>query len=201
MMEGLVSDLVSLEWALFGAVDNRGGRADCQDDWETFEKMRASQYEALPEDVLDSWLGDLRQAVRQGRNPVAEKYGYMMARTNPSEYREIEDLLPARSEEKLALVRAIADRHAAALERARAVCPHVLAAGRPENDTAGSVSSLTYLEGELSTLSERTLRKYENHLRQLERQDGNIVLDILAREAAHYGYDSLEGLESALSGQ
>ena len=40
----LVDAVVALEWKAFDKVKNLGGRADCQDDWNTFQIMRKSQY-------------------------------------------------------------------------------------------------------------------------------------------------------------
>ena len=40
--ETLVEKIVNLEWEAFDQVDNEGGRADCQDDFQTFSIMRKS---------------------------------------------------------------------------------------------------------------------------------------------------------------
>ena len=78
-------------------VQNCGGRAHCQDDWETFRLMRTSQMRAWNQPMLDSYLDDLRSAQTEGRNLLCEKYAYMMERTNPAEYAAqmcIRDRLP-----------------------------------------------------------------------------------------------------------
>ena len=49
--EELVNAIVKLEWNAFDKVDNLGGRADCQNDWNTFSVMRKSQYLAWPENL------------------------------------------------------------------------------------------------------------------------------------------------------
>ena len=68
----LVCHIVSAEWTMFDKVHNCGGRACCQDDWGTFEIMRGSQMEAWPEDLLNSYLKDLREAAAEERNLLCE---------------------------------------------------------------------------------------------------------------------------------
>lgn len=97
-MRDITKQIVELEWAMFGKVQNRGGRAACQDDAQTFSIMRTSQLAAWTEEMRQSYLDDLRAAQSAGRNPLAEKYGYMMARTCPAEYEQIKDRLPPRTE-------------------------------------------------------------------------------------------------------
>ncbi|WP_346688138.1 DUF4125 family protein [uncultured Cloacibacillus sp.] len=93
-MEELINEIIALEWAFFDKVQNEGGRAPCQDDFRTFCAMRASQYEAWDEATLSSWRGDLTAARAAGRNPLAEKYGYMMCIDAPEENRALAAQLP-----------------------------------------------------------------------------------------------------------
>ena len=107
IMEELINEIIALEWAFFDKVQNEGGRAPCQDDFRTFQAMRASQYEAWDEAALSSWRGDLTAARAAGRNPLAEKYGYMMCIDAPEENRALAAQLPPVTEEKLSLASAI----------------------------------------------------------------------------------------------
>ncbi|MBQ8166292.1 MAG: DUF4125 family protein, partial [Lachnospiraceae bacterium] len=50
-----VSKIVKLEWEMFDKVKNEGGRADCQDDWNTFSIMRKSQYMAWSDALCESY--------------------------------------------------------------------------------------------------------------------------------------------------
>ncbi len=50
--EDLVKRVVRDEWEAFDKVINEGGRADCQDNWNTFNIMRSSQYLTWNEDML-----------------------------------------------------------------------------------------------------------------------------------------------------
>ena len=44
--EETVGTIVRIEWEMMDKVQNCGGRAHCQDDWETFRLMRTSQMRA-----------------------------------------------------------------------------------------------------------------------------------------------------------
>ena len=43
-MEELVQKIIEVEWNQFQMVKNEGGRAACQDDWNTFQLMRESHF-------------------------------------------------------------------------------------------------------------------------------------------------------------
>ena len=44
-----------MEFRTFDKVQGIGGRAACQDDWETFSIMRRSQYLPWEEELLEQW--------------------------------------------------------------------------------------------------------------------------------------------------
>ena len=77
----LVEEVIRREWDQFQRTENEGGRASCQGNWPMFHQMRASQFMTWPEDLLRSYLDDLDEANRVGRNLVTEKYARMMAST------------------------------------------------------------------------------------------------------------------------
>ena len=72
----LIQRLIEREWTLFDKVRNIGGRASCQDDRKTFFIMRGSQFLSWNVPLLESYENDLRAAQAEGRNLLAEKYGY-----------------------------------------------------------------------------------------------------------------------------
>ena len=61
--------------------------------------------------LLESYENDLRAAQAEGRNLLAEKYGYMMMWTSPKEFKEVRDLLPQVTDEKKGRVLRIAAIH------------------------------------------------------------------------------------------
>ncbi len=107
----LIQRLIEREWTLFDKVHNIGGRASCQDDRKTFFIMRGSQFLSWNVPLLESYENDLRAAQAEGRNLLAEKYGYMMMWTSPKEFKEVRDLLPQVTDEKKGRVLRIAAIH------------------------------------------------------------------------------------------
>jgi hypothetical protein len=203
--EQLISGIIALEWAMFQNTQNVGGRADCQDDWKTFEIMRASQAKIWADETLESYLRDLELAVERGENLIAYKYGYMMEHTYPEEYEQIKGMLPAPSPLKLSLVEEICAIHGGWTVEAHSKYPKLAARGRPISQEAakgGRWAAIdSYLRGELLTYSERTLRLCLRDTKKAYEKGENLTLAILKNTAAAYGYGSLEALESALGGR
>lgn len=203
-MTTLVKDIIALEWELFDQVENRGGRAPCQEDSGMFAAMRASQLMAWSPEMLESYYQDLREARSQGRNPLGEKYGYMMERTSPAEYAEIKEQLPSRTMEKMYLIDWISDAHVVWQEALAQRYPHLTGRGRAirkSEDSQTTTSFETYLWGELSTYSVRTLRLYAAYVERLQKEGRDMNRMILENTVARYGYDSLEAAEQRLSGK
>lgn len=202
--EELVETMVKMEWDAFDKVENKGGRADCQNDWNTFSLMRKSQYLAWPEQLLSSFLVDFREANERGWNLITEKYGRMMEYTVPEEYAAIEASLPACSPRKRAIVDQIAEIQVGWMEEFAAEYPHMAANARSihsTEDSPYSTSYETYLKGELLTYSDRTLAMYGNWIVELNRSNGNLARIIMENTAKLYGYASLDAAENALAEQ
>ena len=194
----IAEDILNREWNLFQQVQNVGGRASCQEDERTFRIMRAAQFEAWNEAMLASYRQDLIQAEEAGRNPLSEKYGYMMRSTHPQEYEQIQDLLPPVSPEKERLVEDILAIEISQTAKFRAMYPNLGRRGRPlttaeDHDAVTSVE--TYTRGELQTYSERTLELYLNHLRKLEQNKVLFPLIVMKATVRANGYFSLDEAE------
>ncbi len=199
-----IEEIVELEWEMFDQVHNRGGRAACQDDWDTFFLMRASQLEAWDGAMRQSYLHDLQDAKAVGRNPLQDKYAYMMARTNPTEYAEICRFIPPRDPAKQPLIDEICQAHVDWLTQLHAQYPNLTGRGRPirrSEDAPGVTSMETYLWGELETYSLHTLQLYAAYVRALQAQGQSMNRMVLENMAGRYGYASLEQAEASLSGQ
>ena len=129
--ETRIQKLIETEWELFQHVHNEGGRAACQDDWNTFHIMRHSQFAMWPEKVLSSYQTDLDTAKSQGRNLITEKYARMMASTDPEEYRRLEPFLPALTSQAEEITEEILSSSHGVAGRIRRTLPSTFCQGPP----------------------------------------------------------------------
>ncbi len=199
--EQLIFDIASAEWDLFQQVNNTGGRASCQDDPDTFFKMRMSQWMVYSDEVLESYRADLLSAAEEGRNLIFEKYGYMMETTYPEEYAQLREHLPEVSEEKRELIEKLAKVHVEWDAWMMEHYPNIRQNGRTmtagEDSAADGSSSESYLKGELATYSVKTLRLIWAQTQAAYANGENLLKQIIENETAFYGYGSLEEAEAA----
>ena len=159
---------------MLGKVNNRGGRAACQDHFAVFRTMRASQFLVWPDFILRSYLDDLKQAVAVGRKLVVEKYAWRRM-----------DACPVAGQVAWA-------------EEFAARYPTIGARGRPlhtEEDTPESTSVETYMRGELATYSERTEKRYHTFVLSCREQGRNLTTEVRENQARLQGWHSLEDVE------
>ena len=196
-----VWELVELEWQEFQLVRNVGGRANCQDDRQTFERMRASQFMAWDQATRESYLRDLETARIEGRNLLAEKYAHMMRYTAPLEYGRLEASLKKPDEKALALVEEIVETQMEWQEAYAADYPLLAGRSRPvsaDRGLSGDTSFKDYLRGELLTYSTETLKLYADQVRRMREQGVNMNLKIMEHTVALYGYSSIRQAEDQL---
>jgi hypothetical protein len=202
-MEEIIESIIQMEWDFFDKVQNEGGRASCQDDWDTFSKMRRSQYMAWSEPLLESWKADLILAREEGRNPLTEKYGYMMCISDPQNTEETARSLPPVSFEKKQTARRIVDRLIPQNEAFRGRYPRVSGRGRPlrtsEEPAAGWTSIETYELGELWTYSQRTLELFEENLDAFEKKGGSYPKTVVENGLKLRGFETLDQAEEYLA--
>ena len=194
-----VKAIVEIEWNLFDQVNNIGGRASCQDDKTTFFIMRSSQLMAWSAEMQESYHNDLKQALRDRRNPLTEKYAYMMECTSPKEFEQIRAQLPPRTAEKDAMIDRICTLHVKWQEELSAQYPKLCGRGRSirkEEDTIYNTSFETYLWGELATYSEHTIRLYADYAERLQKEGKSLGKMILENTITQYGFSSLEAAEA-----
>ena len=197
----LVEEVIRREWDQFQRTENEGGRASCQGNWPMFHQMRASQFMTWPEDLLRSYLDDLDEANRVGRNLVTEKYARMMASTAPDEYRErIEPFIPRLSDERIARQERVITVQVAWARDFRGHYPRLGAAMRvltTAEDTPEDTSFETYLRGELGTYSDRTMALYEAMVEDLQAAGRNLTEQTVANTVRLGGFADLEEAEAA----
>ena len=201
MRNDLISQMLQVEFFLFQQVQNRGGRASCQDDFRTFQIMRGSQFSAWPTDLCESYWRDLDGALAAGRNLLTEKYARMMASTAPEAYAAMEHLLPPLDPGVAELARALTDQTVAWAEAARERFPYVCGSGRPIRSAEDGpyVTSLeTYCYGELLTASRETLACFQRYYAAKAERGENLYIEIQTHTARLLGYGGLEEAERVL---
>lgn len=197
-------EIIALEWAAFDKVHNEGGRARCQDDFETFNIMRKSQFLCWDDATRSAYLNDLQTAQAGGRNLIQEKYARMMASTAPSQYALFAHTLPQLSAWQLTTIEqivalqlewrvAFASTHPCMSSQARLIYA--------SEDTPYETSFETYLRGELGTYSESTLAAYQQMLARYRDEGKNLTACIMNQTAILYGYKDLDAAEQALAAE
>ena len=192
--DAVVNDVVNREWEMFQKTQNMGGRAACQDQYDTFYANRYSQHSILQPDTLESYRNDLIAAGMIGRNLITEKYGYMMEFTDPDYYNaNLRDRLPALTETKAQLIAQIVSLQLEGYRQYATEYPALARAGRPAEESNLDTSIRDYSIGEYKTYSEGTL---ELILRDVKRME-NPVMEIQKTLVSFYGFESLKAAEEA----
>lgn len=199
-METLVEKIVRLEWEEFDKVQNEGGRASCQDDWETFSIMRRSQYMVWPEEMLREIIEHFEKSAACGRNLITEKYGRMMESTVPWEYEKIKDAFPVLSKQQKEIIESIVEIQIKWMEEFAQKYPKMAGNARSihtSEDRVFNTSYETYLRGELGTYSDKLLIMYGRFVAELARNGANLAQMIMENTAHLYGYTDLESAENS----
>ena len=197
----IIENIILEEWQQFDKVKNEGGRADCQDDFETFSLMRKSQYLTWPRTLLESFYNDLCQANKAGWNLIMEKYARMMKSTNPKQYAALEANLPVIYDERNQIQEEIIRIQVSWMEEFSKQYPKMSANARSihtEEDSAFNTSYETYLRGEISTYSEDTFVSYVKFIIGLLKEGRNLAYETMENTAKLYGYASLDTAEQKL---
>ena len=166
---------------------------------DTFKIMRKSQAATWSDELLASYLEDLKAATREGRNIMTEKYARMMESTFPEEYRKLAASLPSVDKETLQKIEEIVAISVGWKAELFDRYPRLSGKGRPlrtSEDSAMETSFETYLRGELKTYSAHTITLlHELTLRQQQDGVNGAALNLL-NQVQQYGYATLEQAEA-----
>lgn len=202
--EQLIFEIAQTEWELFQQVYNTGGRASCQDDPDTFFKMRMSQWMVYSDEVLFSYRKDCENACKEGRNLIFEKYGRMMESTFPEEYEGIKEHLPDASD-KTEIVEKIVKINLEWDDEMMKAYPNLRKRGRvattAEDGVMAGSSMESYLRGELLTYSQKTLELVLKETEEAYHKGESLLKQTIANETLFYGYQSLEAAEARYAAQ
>ncbi len=194
-MESVISNIVEKEWQMFQAVNQGKIRASCQEDPETFVRMRAAQFLAWNEETCRSYEKDLDEAEREGRNLLEEKYIHMMAHCTPEGYAALKKHLPQLTPEHEALAQTVNNHLIAETKALRSQYPFLNRVGRPletSEDTVDDTSLETYQLGELLTYSRQTLNSLLRYIEDLEAQGESLAMRIQLLSLQAVGFCSFE---------
>ncbi len=192
----IISEILTLEWDMFQKVNNLGGRASCQDNFETFKIMRKAQLSAWDLKTIESYKNDLEEANKINRNLISEKYARMMEYTHNVEYEKLKDKLFSLNPTVLSIVEKILQLNSEEEEKLKQMYPYLRKRGRQDNGREVSVD--IYLKGELLTYSEKTLNLLLNHMINLKKKGESLAEKINENMVKEYGYSSLEQAEEML---
>lgn len=197
-----IEQIIDIEWDMFQHTENIGGRASCQDDFETFYIMRRTQYESWRDDMVAYYVAFAADCQQKGRNLVTEKYANMMQYTDLHYYnKHLKPYLPETPAASFPLINKIVKAMIAWEFEFAAQYPKLAGASRPitsDYDKYGFTSLETYARGELETYPVELLELYADYIDQLQEQGKS--LSILNQEVMVklYGYDSIEAAEASL---
>lgn len=170
----LIEKIIELELNMFERV-RTAEPALCQERPETFKSMRAMTHSALSEATLSSYLGDLEQAVAQGKNLLTLKYA------------RIERKIPPLKEDPM--IGAIVDIEDGWMQQLAEKYPHVV---------KGGPGFATYLASELETFSDRTLGLYFRDVSEADKEGRNLAEERYDWLFSRIGYGSITEAEEKM---
>ena len=197
-----IENILQIEWDMMQHTQNMGGRASCQDDYETFYVMRASQYGSWREDMLEFWEDFVAKCQKERRNLVTEKYANMMQFTDLHHYnKHLKPFLPETPKESFPLINEIVTAMIQWELEFAAKYPKISGVGRPitsDYDKYGVTSLESYGRGELETYPVELLQMYADYIKELQAEGKSLAMMNQTIMVKLYGYDSIEEAEASL---
>ncbi|MBW2003178.1 MAG: DUF4125 family protein [Deltaproteobacteria bacterium] len=181
-----IKKILDKEWYMFQRVKSLGGPAPCQSAPEAFRKIRGSIFETWSSEMLASYLEDLKRALNEGRNLLAEKYARM------------DGLIPPLSTNSL--INKIVEIETRWQEEARKKYPAIyFRVGRGTGAANDGSNFSIYLRSELETYSDKTLSLYYERIRRALDKGENPAILSLETLVKKGGFKNLEHAENILA--
>lgn len=174
--EIIIEQIIDVEWHMFSSV-KASEPADCQQRPGAFRTMRWMSHSVLPEELLESILQDLEDAVEQERNLMTEKYARM------------QDIIPPLNENvKIGDIAALESQWMKTLSE---LYPKTF---------EGSLDGFKlYLTCELETYSNRTIDLYHKNVVGAGEAGRNLVEERYTNLFGKMGYASIAEREEKLT--
>lgn len=195
MKEKLIEDILAYEWQMFITVNDRNdhnpmtaGRPSCRDFPDEFKVHRTSQFIAWSEESLTSYLHDLQEAQRIGRNLMTYKYARM------------ENLIPCKNMSPL--IAKIAAHQLVWQKEFIEKYPKMMSGGRALNGDRKGIdwaSFETYLMAELETYSENTLDSLYRDVNSYKERGASMSDAVYSYLVKQKGYSSADDAEKIKS--
>ena len=183
----LIEQILNIEWYMFQHVKAAGGSAPCQSAPDTFRKIRGSIFEIWTEELLLSYLEDLGDAEKKGRNLLSEKYARMDNLISPLNDHFLIDKIV---EIETVWQEELKKKYPAFYEYS---C-------RSTNSALDGSNFSIYLGSELETYSNKTIELYYDHVKKALEKGRNLSLTALRLLVQKAGYRDLDHAESHLCG-
>lgn len=166
--EKLINDIIDIEWLMLENI-NASNSTSCQQKPNTFRLMRWMSHSVLSDELLESYLDDLKQALVDNRNFMFEKYARM------------ENIIPTINNNSL--IKEIVKIESKWTEEL-VKYPSLL-----EKDTKGFEN---YFACELETFSNRTIELFYKTVKKAQAENKNLVEERYKNLFKRLGYKSIE---------
>lgn len=184
MKSEFLDKVLEMEWQMFVRVKS-AHHAACQSAPNNFKMIRSSLFETWTEEMLESYLDDLRQAETDQRNLLTEKYARM------------DNLIPPLSNNPLIKI-IVAIENAWQNELQQRYPALYQRCCRSMDQTGDGKNFSIYLGCELETYGDSTLELYYENLTTAVEQDRNLAIESMQRLVCKNGYRDLAHAEQEL---
>jgi hypothetical protein len=180
----IIEQILNIEWEMFKNVKTVVP-APCQQDENSLRNIRKSIFEKWTEELLRSYLSDLINMKKEGRNPFTEKYGRMDGILPPLKDNPLIDEIVKIEE---AWQREIKEKYPALYNT---VC-------RDVSESPDNRSFSHYLRCELETYGDKTLELYYKHVKDAFENKQNLAIKSLELLVKKNGFSGLTEAETYL---